>query len=210
MSGPIERYLAELERILPRLPLLKRRILSEVEDHLREASAREGEERALERFGAPHAVAAGFAATYAARYARLAQVATLGALASAFLALYPVPENALPPAPWPEGAMPEHLAWKQSALGAVFVAAITLTAVALLAARRHPRLASAATALALGLLTAFAGLATVLAVQWTDAVPGTPGWLTFVPLASLAPVALAAVLLAPALRLPREPVQSRR
>jgi len=65
----ISTYLNELRAALRLGPLIRRRIMNEVEDHLREAAARErragatpedAEERAVERFGAATEIAAAF------------------------------------------------------------------------------------------------------------------------------------------------------
>jgi hypothetical protein len=57
----IEEYLAELRRHLRVGPLARRRILQEVESHLFDAAAREGDEQmAVSSFGPPDQVAARF------------------------------------------------------------------------------------------------------------------------------------------------------
>lgn len=110
----IERYIRDLSRALPLLAP-RRRILAEVEDHLRAASRERGELEAVEAFG-----------------------------------------------------------------GRLFLGAL-VTATAALAA--------------------MAGLAAVLAVQWADAVPGTPSWLFGVNVVQLALTLAAVVLVARAARL---------
>ena len=57
----IEEYLAELRRHLKVGPLAKRRILREIEAHLSDAAARDGDiSRAIARFGSPEALALRF------------------------------------------------------------------------------------------------------------------------------------------------------
>lgn len=168
----IDRYLSELEPLLPRIG--RRRILAEVEDHLREAAAEHGEEEAVARFGPPQHVARCFG-----REPRVGRLILLVAVATMLPAFYGVPENALPPAPWAEGQMPFALEWKRDAvlvLGA-------LAALTVLSGRRT------ITAIGLGSAVAASVLAAVLAVQWADAAPGTPVWL---PLVALVPGLLAA------------------
>ena len=77
MSDPIRTYLAELERALPLAPGLKRRILAEAEDHLREAEADVGAEAAVERFGEAKTVARSFAGAGGAFYGHVAVLVTL-------------------------------------------------------------------------------------------------------------------------------------
>lgn len=62
--------------------------------------------------------------------------------------------------------------------------------------RRNVRLVAGATAVSLGALTAASAIGILLAFQWADAVPGTPGWLAWLAAAMLLPVALASALLA--------------
>ena len=191
MSDPIPGYLADLERALPPAPLLKRRILAEAEDHLREAAAVDGAEAAVERFGDATTVARGFAPAYGAFYARLGVVGTLALAAGSFLLLYPIPEALLPPAPWAE--KPGHLAWKQDASLVLFFASVAAALGALVAIRR-PRIVIGAVAASLAGLTATAALGSVLAFQWADAVPGTPGWLPWLSLAAWPGLAVAGLV----------------
>jgi hypothetical protein len=96
----IEAYVAELRRLLAAYPLLRRRALVEVEDHLREAAAEAGEEEAIRRFGSPEHVAAGLAPQLA-RQALGGAAVTLVLLAGGLLTAFMASENSLPPAPWP-------------------------------------------------------------------------------------------------------------
>jgi hypothetical protein len=132
----IDAYLAELGRRLGRDPLLRRRVLVEVEDHLREAARRDGVEAALERFGSPDLVAQGFAAERAASAAVWA-TAAVAAAAGGFLVAYLVGENALPPAPWPtEAATPAALRWKLAGLQIAYAVGLASAVVAVVAAWR--------------------------------------------------------------------------
>jgi hypothetical protein len=199
MTDPIDRYVDELARRLPRAPRLKARILAEIETHLREAAREAGPEAAIERFGPAADLTRGFGAAYAAWYSRVAALATAVVLAGYFLVLYPIPENTLPPAPWPEGQKPDYLAWKQTAALVLYVAALVAGTIAVAALRRNVRIVAGATGVSLGALAGASALGTILAFQWAGAVPGTPGWLAWLALAALLPVTLAAALLARAL-----------
>jgi HAAS len=172
----IERYLNDLGRALP-WGVSRRRILAEVEDHLR-ASAREvGEVEAVERFGPPGDVARGYQPLGAARLAALA-VAVVALSFAAHPALYPLAENTLPPAPWPSEAMkPAHLAWKQDVTMALLLLGAGSVAVALLTLPRGNWATVAAAAAAVVAMAGAAIVGTVLAFEWAEAVPGTPGWL---------------------------------
>jgi len=122
----IDRYLEELRR---RLPIAVRpRVLAEVEDHLRESAREVGEDEAVARFGSAEALAASYRARVRWVYAALALLAAL-----AYPALsYPIPENSLPPAPWPNvDAMPHELAWKREWILVLFVIALVSGAVSL-------------------------------------------------------------------------------
>ena len=74
MAGVIDQYVAALRRELDFDPALARRLLSEVEDHLRDAAeadpawpSSDAERRAVERFGLARGIAAEFAADAVAR-----------------------------------------------------------------------------------------------------------------------------------------------
>lgn len=205
MSDPIEGYLRELERMLPRPHRLGSRILAETEDHLRERARELGPGVAVERFGPPQALARQFAPAYARFYARLSTYATLVVVAGFVALLYPVPENVLPPATWPEGDKPDYLAWKQHAVAALFLVSVGACAASVATLRRHVSVSLLATLTALGALAMSAVLSAVVSFQWADAVPGTPGWLAWLSLGTLLPIALAATPIARAwlaMRLP--------
>jgi hypothetical protein len=193
VTGPVDRYLAELERALPRLG--RKRLLTEAEDHLREASRELGEEEAVARFGPARQVAAGLAGATAIAWTRAAILATL-ALVVLFPAAYPVYESSLPPAPWPSASdMPQHLAWKRDAVLVCFLLAVGAVAAALLGSRRG-RPAIAALAAAIVPLAVASVLGTILTVQWEDAVPGTPGSLVMVGIGQIALCVIAAGIVA--------------
>ena len=181
----IDVYLAELERALPWAPRLRRRLLVEVEDHLRSSAEAVGEDEAVARFGAPADVARGFHPAYARGYRAAAALALLAALVALFALLYPVPENTLPAAPWPEDAKPSTLAWKQDAMLLLFGAAVALGVLTAIVRRKTTWLTGATAAA----IIACAGVGAALAIEWSAAVPGTP-WL-WLALGSAVPVVLA-------------------
>ena len=197
----IDEYLRELARELPSWLPVRRRILAEAEDHLRESAREHGEREAVARFGAPADVARSFAPVCALSASRVAALAVFALLAVPVLT-YPVVENALPPAPWPEGAMPGHLAWKQDALAALYLAAAVAAAATGLLFRRGRGLL-VADASALVPLVAAAAVSAALGVQWAEAVAGTPPWLHLVWVANSAAAALAVAAAARALSLHR-------
>lgn len=168
----IERYLRELRALLPLVS--RRRVLEEVEEHLRLAARDVGEEEAVARFGSPAEVARSFRAR-----AYWSNAALVLAAALAFPVLtYPIPENELPPAPWPSAdAMPAELAWKREAIIWLFVTAAVAAAVALGGYARRRRLVVPAAAVSLASLVAVGALGTVLSVQWRDHVAAAPAGL---------------------------------
>ncbi len=191
----VERYLAELRRELPFW--VRRRVLAEVEDHLRESAAIVGEAEAVERFGPPREVARGF------RHVAALQLAAAAALIALLLPVlsYPLVENALPPAPWPSAAaMPDALQWKLDAIKAFYLLALVAGAVAAFLVRKPGRDLVLACAVVLAALAHVGALSTVLSVQWEGAVTGTPGWLRLVAVAQLIATVGAAALLVRAAR----------
>ena len=179
---PSEHYLAEVARALPRLTWRADRILEEIEEHLRLSAADVGEEEAIRRFGRPQDVVRGFRP---GRAALLAAAAVLVVLALPIVG-YPLVENTLPPAPWPEAQPPQHLHWKEDWAVQLFVlAAVTaIVGSAMLARRRSIGLLLLS--LAALALVAMGALGTVLSVQWSHTVPGTPWWHTVLGAAFLA------------------------
>jgi hypothetical protein len=192
----IEAYLAELRRRLPRLG--RGRIVAEVEDHLREAARERGEEQAIADFGPPDELARAFAPRAAAR---LAALVVLPLLAYPLLT-YPIVESSLPPAPWPD-SVPAYLAWKRDVSLYLWAASLVAGVVVLIAVRRGGRVLLAAVVATVAALVPMAVLQLVLAVQWADAVPGTPRWLLLVPVLELVLVTAGAGLVGRALVLTR-------
>lgn len=149
----IEEYLDELARVLPG-GRRRRRVLAEVEDHLREAAEQLGEEEAVARFGSPERVARGFADEGVARATSWAAGVVLLCLAG-FVGAYVVGESTLPPAPWPTADEAPALlrltaagsSWSFAAAVAAGLAAFLL---ATLGRRRDALAALAVSTLALG------------------------------------------------------------
>jgi HAAS domain-containing protein len=174
----VERYLRELRG---RLPLAVRsRVLAEAEDHLRESARELGEEEAVAGFGPAAALADAYRVRVGWIYAALG---LLAALAYPILS-YPLPENSLPPAAWPNvDEMPRELAWKREWIVVLFVFSLVAGAVAL------------------GAIGLAGILGTLLSWEWRNYVPGTPDGLLVlgplqiaVALAGLALLARAAAL----------------
>jgi hypothetical protein len=169
---PRERYVRELERRLPFALGLRGRAVAEVREHLRD-----GGDEALARFGPVDELAAELA--HELRVAASARATWLvPALVAAFVfPFYLVPENAFPPAPWV--SVPDYLAWKQDAALAAFVLAVGAAFTAAVVGRLWPRVALVPLALAVAALAVAATFASVMDVQWIDAVPGTSPWLVY-------------------------------
>jgi hypothetical protein len=164
-----EPVLTELERELANVGIrgrLRRRILAESEDHLR------SDPEAASRFGSPRRVAVEAARVAHPRMLLRSALAYAAVVALFVLPLYGIPENTLPPAPWSE--RPDYLTWKLYVAEAAWLVALGAAAAAvLLAWRRFPRAALAALACSAIALAVAAGIGSVGAVQWTDAVPGS-------------------------------------
>jgi len=192
-------YLVSLSRELRVGPLRRRRILAEVEDHLREAAGRDGEGAAIDRFGPVGEVASRLNRQWRVR-TRLAAIAVLGGVAVVFYSVQGLMDGLLPPAPWPEDAIPSSLAWQsRAAQGLVLVA--LLLALAALAGRGW------SAALVGGALVALALAAASVSLYEVEraALAGSPsGWqLAGVFALRAAALVPAALLLAGKLRLPR-------
>jgi len=132
-------YLAELRRSLPGDPLFRRRVLAEVEGHLRESAAAVGEDEAIARMGSPGDLGRSFASGAAAAASRwaagLVALATIGVLAA-----YGPAESALPPAPWPSADVaPAFIRWTTEGAKWSFVIALAaeLGALLMLPLRLH-------------------------------------------------------------------------
>ena len=172
----LDDYLAALRRELRGDPFFRRRVLAEVEDHLRESAAEHGDEEAIARFGAPADVARGFATRGAERAALVPALAVLLA-AAAFVLAYGATENSLPPAPWPSAAeaptsVRGTIAGAQIALAAALLAALGALAI------RRVRLVLAALACASAAVAgvlAVAGAWALFAAYEALGVPDRPG-----------------------------------
>jgi hypothetical protein len=178
----IDAYLAELARRLPRLG--RRRIIAEVEGHLRDSTARHeaaglarsaAEEAATRDFGDVALMARRLAAEVAVRETRAAPALALAAIAVFVFPLYVVPENTLPPAEW--ATKPRDILALQVITISLWLAAGALAAVsALLAWTRWSRFASPVLQLSFGALTASVAASLILAVRWTVTVPDAIVW----------------------------------
>jgi hypothetical protein len=168
----IERYLAELEWRLPRLG--RRRILTEVEEHLRDSAARHeangrspvaAEAAATHDFGDVRSVAPRLAEECAVVETRAASLLALGAVAFFVFPLYVVPENTLPPATWTE--KPFGIQLLQVVSVTLWVAAgTTAFAAAALAWSRWARVAAPLLELALRTLAGSIGVSVLLVAHW--------------------------------------------
>jgi len=177
----IDSYLADLRRALRARFFLQRRLLAEVEDHLRESAeelrrsglaAEDAEREAVARFGPPKAVAAEAVRAAWPRSLVPAALLLLGTLMLFVFPLYAIPENTLPPAPWAE--RPGYLTWKLYASLAAYGVSLGAVLVAAGAAwRGWARVALGALATSLAAFGVSAALGTALAVQWVEAVPGS-------------------------------------
>jgi hypothetical protein len=168
----IDHYLAELRTALRFHILLRRRLLTEAEAHLREAAETSSEREAVARFGDPSLVAQELTRGAAPSALSRASLLLLGVLALFVLPLYAIPENTLPPAPWAE--RPDYLTWKLAASLGAFAVALTAAVFALATAwRGWTRLSSAGLGIS-GTSLAVSGLLTaILTVQWAQAAPET-------------------------------------
>ncbi len=98
-----ERYVRELEARLPFALGVRRRVLAEVREHLREG------QDALVRFGPVDELAAELAGELRLRAEARASWLVPAAVVAFVFPFYVVPENTLPPAPWV--VKPDYLAW---------------------------------------------------------------------------------------------------
>jgi hypothetical protein len=190
-----ERYVGELELRLPFALGHRRRVLSEVREHLWD-----GGDGAVARFGSVDELARELRPELRAR--AVATVSWLVPVLVAFFVVpfYLVPENAFPPPQWV--TVPAYLAWKQDAALVAFAVAVGAALAAAAVARLSPRRAVPLLWLTLAALAAAATFASVLDAQWIGEVPGTSAAFVFGLLLPLraAVVALALVLLVAALR----------
>lgn len=162
----IEAYLQELARELGLRTPHVRRILLEVEAHLRDSARELGEAEALARFGTATTVAASFAresASHLARCSAWAVAASLAAVVGAYLAV----ENGSPPAPWPSAeSAPDYLRWKVWVAERLIVVAFVAGAAVIVHAYRPAiRFVLAGSAVALSALAAAGVLGAIEAFQ---------------------------------------------
>lgn len=189
----IDAYLAELSRHLRVSPWRRRRILAEVEAHLRDAG---GDADAIARFGTPEEVAERFNELAPKPHPRLAGIVVLLGLLTVFGAVQGL-ERHVPPAPWPEEQAPANLETIFTlATSGVFIA-LALALAALLRGGRREALAACATLAATVLLLA------VHAFRRAELVAGSPpSWqLALVTVAALTPPLTGLLLLRDAARL---------
>jgi len=177
----IESYLAGLERRLPRYR--RRRVLSEVEEHLRDSADRhrdelapeEAEAAAVADFGPVELVARRLRAEVAVGETRLASAAAFGAVLLFVFPLYVVPENTLPPAPWAEKPR-DILVLQLLAVGLWILGGALAATGAALAWTRWSRFAAPVLELVLLALAGSILVSAVLVVRWFAAAPATPAW----------------------------------
>ena len=184
-----ERYLRELAQRLPFALGVRRRMLAEVREHLRD-----GGQDAVARFGSVEQLAEQLAPELRARAAARASVLAPLLLVLFLVPFYVVPENTLPPAPW--DVKPAHLAWKQDVAVSSLLVAGACSLAALLLGRFRPRLVFVALGAAVGALGVAATVDTIVAVQWISAVPGTSLPITYACLAASFALLSAAAFLA--------------
>lgn len=191
-------YLAELGRKLPAGS--RRRILSEVEEHLRESAAVHGEEEALARFGPARDLARPLARTAAARAALRFGILLLPALAASAVAASGLIKDLLPP--W--GAIPLELSLEgpfpfgkdQDAVMLLFSVSGILCAGGIAAgALRRVRIALPLLAAGLVVLAALTVVLASLAVHWERVLPAAHGaiWIAAYVLVQASALAGAAV-----------------
>lgn len=154
MDGPIESYLAELRRELRGNPLLARRVIEEVRDHLAEAAReergtgmteQEAEERAVGRFGPPARFARRFD-RFAAPFRALLLLASVGTVCVALWLVFVI-AVVLP------ARDPGHIAfWSRAA--AVFFGYCALTWAYLIRGPRNPWLRGSVLLASLGAIAA--------------------------------------------------------
>jgi hypothetical protein len=168
----IERYLAELRRLVGRGPG-RARLLAEVEDHLRETAQRleregtsrtEAERVAVAAFGPPDELAAQLAGEQAAMSVGWSSRVVMVALAG-FVPVYGFVENFSPPAPWSSAeATPAHLAWKLAAAEYLLLGAALVGACVFLLARGYRLRPGGSPGLARGLALTISLTAVALAL----------------------------------------------
>jgi hypothetical protein len=202
-------YLAALAGELRVGPFRRRRILAEVEDHLRasvderlasDVPRDEAEEAALARFGPAEDLAAGLNRQWRVR-TRLAAAAVLGGAGALFVTVQRLMENWVQPAPWPEDAAPAAVAWQSGTAQACLLGGVVLALVALVG-RRWSAAAAGVALVAVALAAAFVSH---YEVERAALVAGSPTNWELAAVCALRAAALlpAALLLVGRLRVPR-------
>jgi hypothetical protein len=209
----IEAYLQQLEAALPGPRAARRRIVAEVEAHLRDAAQQgvlaglqqpDAELEAVARFGAAETLARDFRQLLALRLLGRACLALVAGLALAAVAAAGLTENLLPPAAWPTDELPAALAWRRAAVAAALLLASVLGAGAWLTARAgHRRVAASVASGAAAASLATVALWISLALEWADRVPGAGEAFTAATGVAAGLLVPAAVLAAGALRAAR-------
>jgi HAAS len=184
-----EQYVRELARRLPFALGVRRRVLAEVREHLRD-----GREDAVARFGSVDELAEQLAPELRTRAAARASLLAPLLVVLFLVPFYVVPENTLPPAPW--AAKPAHLAWKQDVAVYALLVAGAFALAAFLLGRFRPRLVFVALGAAVVGLAVAATFGAIAAVQWIGAVPGTSAPITYSCLAASFALLFAATFLA--------------
>lgn len=212
LNDPIRAYVEDLERRLVLRYSLRWRFLIEVEDHLREETAKleadgltpdDAARKAVASFGAPSIVARAFAKELAVRASFEAALAFVVLLLCFIGPLYGIPENVYPSAPWQ--MIPSSLQWKIDLSLVGFIAAGSIGVTALLVGwwnSRHPTRRHCLTLLTRGLMgaagaaLAVSAIAVVMtAVERVSLDPATPRAIAFgvvVPSALIAPLMILA------------------
>jgi hypothetical protein len=187
----IEEYLRELDSLLRGRAGRRRRILREVEEHLRDDG---GDESAIARFGSPAEVATRFNGLCPDPPARVASALVLGGALFVFTVVQGL-DDFLPPAPWPSAAdAPASL--RLTFLGAT-VAILSAVAAALAALVLPRRLRGPVTVLSCVALGVCIALLCANAILRAGHVTGSPSiaWPIALSVLALAPVAAALFLL---------------
>ena len=167
-----ERYVRELERRLPFALGLRSRAVAEVREHLRD-----GGNDAVARFGPVEVLAAQLEEELRERAAARASWLAPLLLPAFLVALYGIPENTLPPAPWQ--VKPHYLAWKQDVAVTAFSVALAFGLVSFVVGRLRPSLAFVPLLCATAALAVAGSFGAVVSIQWIDAVPGTSAALMY-------------------------------
>jgi hypothetical protein len=181
-----ERYIRNLEGLLPFALGHRARVVAEVREHLRE-----GGDEALARFGPVDELAAELRPELRTRALASASWLVPILVVGFVVPFYLIPENALPPAPW--DAVPSYLAWKHDAALAAFAVALSAAAVAVVVGRVFASWALPPLWLSVAALVSAAAFASVMDVQWIEEVPGTSAALVY---GALLPLRLVFVLAA--------------